>query len=540
MEYIIKNAVIATMDRERPFAEAAAVRDGKFVFCGKEDETANSVSAGAKVLDCGGAFVMPGFNDSHMHYLHYVKSKLSVDLSGAVSVEDIVNRMKIALGDYDPSSGLWLVGEGWNQDYFAEGERRFPTAADLDRVTTEYPVLIMRTCYHVGVLNSKGMLLMGLDAAKASEQGPFAETDSLGTPTGVVKENFFDDIKSRLPYPKLGTLIDMMLACQKDLFACGITAIQSDDMKYAPEGEAYKMLSMLKAASLDGRLKVHYAEQALSQTFSELEEFFEHDCWHWRDGSFKVSCVKLISDGSLGARTALLKKPYSDDSDTRGIAIYTQDELNRLVEESHRRNMPVAVHAIGDGALEMCQNAFAASKEKYPEFSPRHGIVHCQISSKEQVHKFKELGLMAYTQPVFIDYDMHIVRQRVGNELAGTSYAWRDYLSLGVNESFGTDCPVENFNPFRGIYCAVTRRDTKGRGPYLPEQALPVYDALFAYTAAGAYASGNEEIHGAIKPGMEADFIILDRDITQCPPEDILSAVVLKTFIGGECVYEHE
>ncbi len=540
MEYIIKNAVIATMDKECPFAEAAIVRDCKFTFCGSTEEAEKRTTPSAEVLDCKGAFVMPGFNDSHMHYLHYVKSKLSVDLSGSGSVENILERMSAALKEHDPKSGLWLVGEGWNQDYFTEGEHRFPTAADLDKVTSEYPILIMRTCYHIGVLNTKAMALIGLDANEASRQGKFAETDEAGNPTGVVKENFFDDIKSRLPYPDLDTLIEMMLACQKDLFSFGITAVQSDDMKYAPEGKAYEMLDMLKDASADGRLKIHYAEQALSQTAEELDEFFFHDCWRWREGSFKVSCVKVISDGSLGARTALLKKPYADDESTKGIAIYTQEELDYFIAESQKRNMPVAVHAIGDGALEMCQNAFAAAKEKYPEFSPRHGIVHCQISSKEQVRRFKELGLMAYTQPVFIDYDMHIVRQRVGNELAGTSYAWRDYLDLGVHESFGTDCPVESFDPFRGIYCAVTRLDTKGNGPYLPEQAVSVYDALYCYTAAGAYASGDEGTRGSIKPGMEADFILIDRDLTKIPPKDILFAKVLKTFVGGECVYKSE
>ncbi len=538
MEYIIKNAVIATISREQPFVKAAAVKDGKFIFCGNVEEAEKHISSNAEVLDCGGAFVMPGFNDSHMHYLHYVKSKLSVDLSGTFSVENILERMSSALKDYDPKSGLWLVGEGWNQDYFTAGEHRFPTAADLDKVTTEYPVLIMRTCYHIGVLNTKAMELMGIDEKEAARQGKFVETDGLGEPTGVIKENFFDEIKSRLPYPNLDSLIEMMLSCQKDLFAKGITAIQSDDMKYAPEGEAYDMLDRLRAASISGQLKVHYAEQALSQTDAELDEFFLHNCWHWRNGSFKISCVKLISDGSLGARTALLKRPYADDESTSGIAIYTQGELDHLIEESHSHDMPVAVHAIGDGALEMCQNAFAAAKEKYPEFNPRHGIVHCQITSKEQIKRFKELDLMAYTQPVFIDYDMHIVRQRVGDKLAETSYAWKDYLELGIHESFGTDCPVESFDPFRGIYCAVTRRDTKGRGPYLPEQAVPVYDALYAYTAAGAYASGDENIRGMIKPGMEADFILLDRDLTKCPPKDILSAKLLKTFIGGKCVYE--
>ncbi|MBR5872614.1 MAG: amidohydrolase [Oscillospiraceae bacterium] len=538
MEYIIKNAKIATMDKENPFAEAAVVSEGKFTFCGALSDAEKFASADAEILDCGGNFVMPGFNDSHMHYLHYVKTKLSVDLWGTTSVEHIVKKMSDAFEHFDKESGLWLIGEGWNHDYFTEGERRFPTAKDHDKISKDYPVLIMRACYHIGVLNTKAMMLMGLDAKKAHELGAFCEVDENGNPNGVIKENYFDEVKSKLPYPDLDVLVKMMLESQADLFEQGITAIQSDDMKYAPEGRAYELLDELKKASLDGRLKVHYAEQALSQTKEEVDDWFSHAHYKMRDGSFKVSCLKLISDGSLGARTAFQKEPYADDPSTQGIAIYSQEELSGFVLEAQKRNTPAAIHAIGSGAMEMCLNAIENAKNAYPEYSPRHAIVHCQITDKAQIERLGRLGIIPLTQPVFIDYDMHIVYDRVGKDLAETSYAWKDYLDLGLHEAFGTDCPVENFKPMRGIYCAVTRKDCKGRGPYLPEQAVSLYDALYAYSAEGAFVSGDEEIRGKIKAGMEADFIVLDRDLFEIPEEEILEAKVLKTFIGGEKVFE--
>lgn len=538
MEYIIKNAKIATMDRENPFAESAIVKDGKFAFCGALEDSEKLLSADAGVLDCGGKLVIPSFNDSHMHYLHYVKTKLSVDLEGTVSVDDIVGRMSTAFEHFDRESGLWLVGERWNQDYFTEGEKRFPTAADLDKITSEYPVLAMRTCYHVGVLNTKGMMLMGLDSEKAKELGAFCEVDENGNPSGVIKENYFDEVKSKLPYPNLDILVKMMLESQNDLFEQGITAVQSDDVKYAPEGHSYELLEELKKASLDGRLKVHYAEQALSQTKEEVDDWFSHEHYKMRDGSFKVTCLKILSDGSLGARTALQKEPYADDPTTKGIQIYTQDELNYMVLEAQKRNIPAAIHAIGTGAMEMCLNAIENAKNAYPEYNPRHAIVHCQITSKEQVERLCRLGIMPLTQPVFIDYDMHIVYDRVGKELAENSYAWKDYMDGGVHEAFGTDCPVENFKPMRGIYCAVTRKDCKGNGPYLPEQAVSMYDALYAYTAEGSYVSEDEDIRGKIKAGMEADFVVLDRDLFEIPEEEILGTKVLETYIGGERVFK--
>lgn len=540
MEYIIKNAVIATMDKENPIAEAVVVKDGKFTFCGTFAKAEKLASKEADILDCGGKFVMPGFNDSHMHYLHYVKTKLSVDLWGSISVEHIVERMKEAFEHFDRESGLWLVGEGWNHDYFTKGEKRFPTAKDLDKISLEHPVLVMRACYHIGVLNTKAMELMGLDAEKAKALGEFCEVDENGNPNGVIKENYFDEVKSKLPYPDLEILVKMMLECQNDLFEQGITAVQSDDMKYAPEGRAYELLDELEKAAADGRLKVHYAEQALSQTKAEVDDWFSHKHYKKREGSFKVSCLKLISDGSLGARTALQKEPYADDPATKGIAIYTQDELNGFVLEAQKRNTPAAIHAIGTGAMEMCLSAIENAKNEYPEYSPRHAIVHCQITSPDQVKRLAGLGILALTQPVFIDYDMHIVYDRVGKKLAESSYVWKDYLDLGVHEAFGTDCPVENFKPMRGIYCAVTRKDCKGKGPYLPKQAVTVYESLYAYTAEGAFVSGDEDIRGMIKAGMEADFIIVDKNLLEVPKEDILDAKVMKTFIGGECVFERQ
>lgn len=525
------------MDKENPLAEAAIVRNGKFAFCGTAEDAEKLVSTDAEVLDCGGKFVMPGFNDSHMHYLHYVKTKLSVDLWGSVSVKHVVRKMKEAFEHFDRESGLWLVGEGWNHDYFTEGEKRFPTAADLDEISLEHPVLVMRACYHIGVLNTRAMELMGLDKAKAKELGAFCEVDENGDPTGVIKENYFDEVKSKLPYPDLSILVKMMLESQADLFEQGITAVQSDDMKYAPEGRAYELLDELKAASLDGRLRVHYAEQALSQTWEEVRDWFEHEHYKMREGSFKVSCLKLISDGSLGARTAFLKGSYADDPATTGIRIYEQEELNGFVLEAQKRNVPVAIHAIGNGAMEMCLDAIENAQKAVPEYSPRHAIVHCQITDEEQKKRLARLGIMALTQPVFIDYDMHIVYDRVGKDLAESSYAWKDYLELGVHEAFGTDCPVENFKPMRGIYCAVTRKDCKGNGPYLPGQAVSVYDALYAYTAEGAYASGDEHIRGTIKTGMEADFIIVDRNLLEVEHGKILDAKILATYIGGEEVY---
>lgn len=545
MSLWIKNASIATMDRERPAAESAVVVGHFFAYVGSQEGAEAWLKAHPQkelsVLDCGGAFLMPGFNDSHMHYLHYVKAKKgSVNLTGCASLSGVVERMKKGFAEsYDRESGLWLTGEGWNQDYFAD-EKRFPTAEDLDRVTTEYPMLIMRACFHIGVMNSKAMELLGIDRDTVGRYGVYAETWPDGRPNGVVKEGVFDDIKSNLPAPSLQQLLDMMVDCQADLFQYGVTSVQSDDMKYIPENGAYDMLPLIRAAAEDGRLKLRIAEQALLPAMADMNYFFDEKGLDdsYGNRTFKISCAKILSDGSLGARTAFMREPYADAPDTKGIAVYTQEELDELVMKAHRANTAAAIHAIGDGAVEMCLNAIERARREMPYLHPRHGIVHCQITDRKQIARFKELDVIAYIQPIFIDYDMHIVYDRVRKDLADTSYAWKDYVDLGVHAPFGTDCPVEPFRPLPGLYCAVTRRDLKGRGPFLPEQKLTREQALYAYTAEGAYASRDEDVKGKVRAGMYADFITLDRDLLSCPDEALLEARVTRTYVGGQCVYQ--
>ena len=545
MSLWIKNAKIATMDSENPAAGAAVVLEDYFAYVGSEEGAEAFVKAHSAeafdIVDCGGQFLMPGFNDSHLHYIHYAKARKSaVALSGCTSLKEVLERMKLGLEtQFDPSSGLWLVGEGWNHDYFTD-EKRFPNSKDLDTVTTEYPMIIMRTCFHVAAMNSKAMEILGIDREKVKEFGAFAETYEDGEPNGVVKENILDDLKANLPSPDLKRVLDMMIECQEEFFAAGVTSIHSDDFKYTEEGKAYEMMEMIRRASEDGRFKLRMAEQALLTDKESIDRFFDEKGWDDSFGnrSFKINCVKILTDGSLGARTALMRKPYQDAPDTYGLAIYeSQEELDYLVMKAHRNNMAAALHAIGDGAVEMCLNAIERARREMPHLHPRHGIVHCQITDKEQIRRFQELDVIAYIQPVFIDYDMHIVFDRVGKELGDTSYAWKDYVESGVHAPFGTDCPVEDFAPMRGIYCAVTGCDTKGNGPAWPQQILSREQALYGYTAAGAYASRDEEVKGKIKAGMLADFITIDTDLLTCEASEILGAKVTRTFVGGEKVF---
>lgn len=539
----IKNADILTMDRRRPRAQSAVVAEGAFAFVGTAAETEEFLrrypQPELQQLDCGGQQLLPGFNDSHMHWLHYVKARMGADLRGCRSLKAVLEEMaRFLREEFDPRSGLWLMGEGWNQDFFTD-EKRFPTREDLDGISREIPIFIMRTCYHIGALNTPALAALGL-TEQTAEWGDFLERDGQGRLTGVVKEALLDAIKSRIPTPDERELARRMAREQVRLFEKGVTSVQSDDFLYAPR--PYVLMEELLRLSRQGTLQLRIGEQVVLPTWEDMDRFFDQERL---DGGFgdrrvKYACVKLLADGSLGARTAYLLRPYADAPETCGLPIYRQEELTRLVCRAHAHNMAVAIHAIGDGAVQMCQNAIRQARETMPWHRPRHGIVHCQITDQAQVRAFRELELIAYVQPVFLDYDIHIVKERVGQALADTSYAFRDYMEEGVCTAFGTDCPVEDFDPMRGIYCAVTRRDLQGRGPYRPDQAVTRRQALYAYTAAGAYASRDEDWKGRIAPGFAADFITVDHDLLTCPAREILQTRVTRTFIDGIPVWDLE
>lgn len=541
MYLLIKNAHIATMDARNPFSQAAVINGEYFVFVGSNEDAVSFISRRTNqydVIDMQGKLLIPGFNDSHLHYLHYVKNRyLSVDLSGSTSFAEMMSTMRSDCEVRNLKAGEWLICEGWNQDKFSD-EKRFPTAADLDEISRDIPIIAMRVCFHVGVLNTKAMELIGLDREKAAELGEYAGKFDDGSPNGILKEYIFDNIKQELPAPDVDELVEMMIRGQNDLFALGITSIQSDDLKYVVGGHAYDLLEKLRAASQSGRLKVRMSEQCLFDTPESYSAFYDRGFDNsFGTKGFDISCIKLLQDGSLGARTALMSEPYADDPENHGIAIHPQDELNSMVAEAHKRNIAVAIHAIGDKAISMALSAIETAKVDMPYFNPHHGIVHCQITDRQLLERFSKVGVAALVQPVFIDYDMDICEARVGAAKAATSYAWRTLLSSGVITAFGTDCPVEPLDPMRGIWCAVTRRKLNGSATFNANEAISLSEALYCYTAAGAAIQRKAHIKGQIRAGMLADFVVLDRNLFTLPYDEILNTRVLKTYIGGQAVY---
>ena len=526
-----------------PPATAFAVEDGKFIFAGTDEE---GMKLGReKAVDLSGKFVMAGFNDSHMHLLNYGYSLSMAHLAEHTDslcnllayLKGFTEAKKLLVKSDAEKKALWIQGRGWNQDYFQDADR-MPNRWDLDQVSTEFPIVATRCCGHCLAVNSKALSLLGI-----TKDTPCPPGGRIGLKEGEPDGLFYDDamslIHDHLPVPGKEEIKRLIRLGIQALNSYGVTSVQSDDfcafrsVPWQTIKEAYHELEE------SGELTVRVYEQSNFTSLEALKKFVEAGNITGKGTDyFKIGPLKMLGDGSLGARTAYLSQPYADDPTTRGIPIFTQEEMDSMIGYAHENGMQVAVHSIGDATMDMVLDAVEKAQKKHPRENCRHGIVHCQVTRADQLERLAKLHMHIYAQSIFLDYDIHIVERLVGKERAATSYSWKTLMEKGCVVSNGTDCPVENPNALAGIQCAVTRTTLSDHvGPYLPKEAFSVKEALDSYTINGAVASFEEDKKGRIAPGFLADFVILDGDPFAVDPFEIKDIPVLATFVGGEKVF---
>ena len=524
-----EHARIFTADDRK--AECFVVDDGRFTFVGSREE-ALRLFPDAQSVDLHDQFVCPGFNDSHMHLLNLGCMLTQAQLS---PVTNTLAGVLLAFAQYvqaHPESE-WILGRGWNQDYFQD-ETRYPTREDLDAVCPEKPCLITRACGHVAVANSRALALAGIADAAPHVDGGRVVTDDSGKPNGVLEENALELVNSIIPVPSRTQIKERLLLAMEHVNRFGITSVQSDDFS-STKATFEEVIAAYLELKAEGRMTVRVTQQCLLPDKDTLLRFLSQG-YHtgWGDEWFRIGPLKLIGDGSLGSRTALLRQPYADAPETCGIATYSQDALDELIEIAHKNGMQVAIHAIGDGAADHVLNAVKRAQRLYPRENARHGIVHAQILDHKQALRMQALNMHAYIQPIFLDYDTKIVYPRVGAR-ADEAYPAASLLKLGVTLSSGSDSPVEPPDVMTGIQCAVTRKPVtrSQEHAYLPQEALSLSQALLSFTAYGAYASFEESTKGRICEGMLADFVVLGIDPFETDPQYLHQIPIMQTIIGG-------
>jgi predicted amidohydrolase YtcJ len=523
MKTIFHNGTVYTGEG---FTDAFAVENGRFVSFDPDEKDAEKT-------DLKGHFVCAGFNDSHMHLLNYGQSLIMAKLNEHTSsLKDMKEYMRSFISERNFKEGAWIRGRGWNQDYFTDVSR-MPEKADLDELSADLPIMLTRACGHCCVVNSKALEIAHIDKDTKAPLGGAIDFDK-----GLLYDNAIDLVDPFIPLPGKEELKEMIIAGAKALNAFGITSCQSDDYSSYREipfetiNEAYKELIE------EGRLTVRVFEQSNFNDLMEFKRFVQAGNVTGKgDLMFRIGPLKLLGDGSLGGRTAHLSRPYADDPSTCGFSLFTDEQFDQMIACANRNGMSVAVHAIGDACLDKVLNAIEKALNEYPREDHRHGIVHCQISRQDQLDRMVRLKTHIYAQSIFLDYDNHIVEERVGKDLASTSYSWKTLKDRGLSVSNGSDAPVEIPDALKGIQCAITRTSIDGTGPYLPKQAFSVAEAIDSFTIASAEGSFEEGYKGLIKEGYLADFVILGKDPFKTDPEDIHRIPVVSTYLNGNCVY---
>ena len=535
MNTVIYNANVY-LEREH-FAQALLIENDTIKMVGTNEEVLAAAPQDAQKMDAQGKTVIPGFVDTHQHLYHVGQNLLRVDLSGCRSQQDVVDAGRKFIEEHKVPAGEPVEGWGWNQDYFADGPM-MPTRQLLDQVSTVHPVLFTRACGHVMVCNTLALEKAGVWENPPVVEGGQFDLEADGHPNGIVRESSAKEIVNQAILPEENEeKMEEILAAAMDYAAShGLTSVQTNDVA----GENYEAMLRVYDKLLHEKKSLRvYMQCCLME--KELFQRFLNDGHRTGTGDqwLKIGPLKLFTDGSLGARTALMRQDYADEPGTRGISTLSQEDLDALVALAEENKMQVAVHAIGDKAIEMCLDSYekVLKDGKNPN---RHGIVHCQITDRPLLQRFADLDVHALVQPIFLHYDMHICADRVGQELTNTSYAFHTMNELGVHVSYGTDSPVEDLDPIANLHCAVCRQDLKHQpaGGWIPTEKVDIYQAVDDYTISGAYNAFEEQTKGRLAPGYVADLVMLDQDIFHIPEEQILDTHVTLTMVGGKVVYQ--
>ena len=526
-EKIFVNGTVYTMENEAEAVEAFAVRDHKIIAVGTTEEISGFEYD--EKIDLQGKTVLPGFIDAHLHLLAYGAGLLSVDLRGTESIGEAMDR--VAKRAAETPEGEWIRGLNFDQEAFAE--RRLPTREELDAVSTKHPILISRYCQHVHVANTKALEMAGIDreyAARVSYE--LCNTDADGEPNGILCDTGVSPVLAIIPNP-IATYEAKKQAAKMvcwDMAKYGITGAHTIRGKHVDLDE---YLNIYQDLEDEGQLPVRiYAS------------FDDYPNLPFRTGlgneKVKYGYYKIYLDGSLGGRGAYFTEPYSDAPDTYGAMIHTPEEIDEMVDKANDMGLQIGVHCIGDKAIECLVSAIEKAYEKNPRPDARFRLIHVLGINQDLIDRCKKLPVMFDVQPKFLASDVRWAEDRLGPVRSHYGFAWKKLIDAGFVVTGSSDSPVEPYNPFLGIYAAVTRQGLDGwpEGGWYPENKCSVYEALSMYTKNGAYASFEEKIKGTITPGKLADFIIVDADPYKVEPAALKDITVLKTYLGGETTYE--
>ncbi len=532
VDLILSNGVVYTVNDAMPQAKAIAIRGGKIVAVGWNEEIKTRFNA-KTIIDLKGKAVFPGFTDAHAHLEGLGSSLVNLNLEGTTSIAEIQKR--VAERAATLPAGAWLRGRSWDQNDWEVKE--FPTHQMLDDVAGSRPVFLRRIDGHAGWANQKALDIATISKSTKDPAGGKILRDAAGNPTGVLIDNAMDLVGAVMPSP---TAEERTVYIEKAVQEClrfGLTEIH--DM-----GVDAELIGIYKKLIEEKRFpfRVYAAIDGINKTWREYQNR-EPEIGKY-DNRLTVRALKLYADGALGSRGAALLEPYSDDKKNKGLLLTSLDTLKKAARDALDKGYQVCTHAIGDRANREVLNIYESvlKSNEVKAKAARFRVEHAQVVDVADIPRFGKLHVLASMQPTHCTSDMYWAEERVGGERIKGAYAWRSMIDSGAVLPCGSDFPVESPNPLLGFYAAITRQDSKGfpDGGWYHDQRMTRPEALKGFTLWAAYAAFEENLRGSIEPGKLADLVVLSNDIMQCEPKEILDTKVLYTIVGGEVAYDGE
>lgn len=542
-DLILRNGNIAALDAQNTTAQSIVVKDGKILFVGSNEEADKYVGSSTKMIDLDGNFVMPGFIESHAHFLGIGESLINLDLRSAKNWNEVVGIVAKAVKNNKP--GGWIIGRGWHQEKFNPSPNPnvngYPIHVELSKVSPENPVMLSHASGHAVFANAKAMQLAGVGKSTKNPEGGTVLRDKHGNAIGVFEENgeylirkVYDEyLAKRTPleieehYKKIAKL------AAEECLKKGITSCSD-------AGQPLEVIDVYKKLADEKLLPVR-VNVMVQDNYEKMKEKLSHYKMEgYANGFLTVRSIKQYIDGALGSRGAWLLEPYSDLPNHYGSNVTPISELKKAAELAIVNGFQMRIHAIGDKGNREVLNIYQEIFQKYPgQKNLRWAIEHAQHLSEKDIPRFAKIGVIAAMQSVHCTSDMGFVPERLGIKRAEEgAYVWKKLINSGAIISNGTDAPVEDVNPIECFYSAVTRKNSEGK-TYYPEQKMTRLEALKSYTANGAYASFEENVKGTIEKGKYADIVVLSNDLLNCSDEEIKATKVLYTIVNGKIVFQN-
>jgi predicted amidohydrolase YtcJ len=529
---VLFNGRIRTLDEAHPQVSALAIVGNRIVFAGNDADVLALAGSDTQRIDLAGRVVIPGLTDAHVHWWLYSRMLQSIACYSQPNRGTIVEmvRQRAAVTPH----GQWILGHGWNQDDW--DDKSFPTAADLDAVSPDHPVYLAARSCHAGWANTRALRAAGITRDTPNPEGSEIARDAHGDATGLLLEiGAMKLIEAAVPAPTPGQMADAMLRAQQVALSRGVTAIHDYD---DPD-----VLAALQVLRERGQLAIRVLKH-VNKPFLDaaLRSGLRHG---FGDDWLRIGHLKMFADGAIGPHTAWMLEPYLGEPDNLGMPTLTKQDMIDSAVRATLAGLPTTIHAIGDRAVRDVLDVFehvrrVEAEQGIPRDKRRHRVEHVQIISPQDVNRLAELDLIASMQPSHATTDYPVADRVWGQPRIALSYNPRVQIDRGVVVAFGSDAPVDEFDPFLGMYAAVTRRRPDGMpGPdgWLPEAKITLDEALRGYTFGGAYAASMDDRKGRLAPGFLADLVVLDRDIFDAPPDVLKEVQVALTMVDGVVRY---